>query len=224
LSLRLGHVPFTLPPVTLAVSSGVTNVLANLPGHLVGDRLAHLPGHVPACLSGHLNGNLAGNLVALLPGDAVALLLGDAVALLLGNVAALLSWHSVAFLFGDIVADGLGDGPGGVNALGLWDLGAPWAGNQAGLLNRPLVANTLDLGLAPWGSMGNRSNSSGNRVGNKSSIGFGITLAKWVTNTPYSTESSKSSVTSGSNASSNSSATNGGSDNRLNCNLALNSN
>merc|ERR1719249_585893 len=144
----------------------------------------------------------------------MAFLLGDIVADGLGD--------SMAFLLGDIVADGLGDSPGGVNALGLWDLGAPWAGHQAGLLDWPLVADTPDLGLTPWGSMGNGCNSASNDLG--ISISLSLTLAK--TKSPHSTESSKSSITRGSNSSSSSncSTPNGSTNNRLNCNLALNSN
>jgi len=211
-----------LPP---AVSS-FHDWLANLSGNLVGDRLAHLPWDVTAGLSGHLDGNLTGDLVALLPGDGGALLLGDGGAFLLGHGAALLPGHGVAHLLGDIVADGLGDGPGGVDALGLWDLDALGAVHIAGLLDWPLVADTLDLGLASWGSSIG-SNSASNESGFSFRLGLTLAIAKG----PHSTESSKSSITRGSDSSatngsssSDDTATNGSTNNGLNGDLALNSN
>jgi len=209
--------------VTRAISSA-DNILANLPGDLLGHRLAHLPWDVPAGLSGDLDGNLTGDLVALLPGHITALLPWDSGALLPWDGLALLPWHSVALLLGDIVADGLGDGPGGVDALGLGNWEAPLLGDKAGLLDWPVVADAPDLGLAPWGSAGNGSDSASDESGISFRLSLSLTLAQ--TKGPHATKSSKSSVTRGSNgsSSSNSSTTNGSTNNRLDCNLALNSN
>jgi len=125
----------------------------------------------------------------------------------------------MALLLGDIVADGLGDGPGGVNTLGLGNWEAPLLGDKASLLDWPVVADTPDLGLAPWGGMGNGSNAASNDLG----ISFSISLTLDDAKSPHTTESS---ITRGSDgrSSSNNSTTNGGANNRLNCNLALNSN
>ena len=196
--------------MTLAVSSA-DNILANLPGDLLGHRLAHLPWDVPAGLSGDLDGNLTGDLVALLPGHITAFLPGDSGALLPWDGLALLPWHSLALLLGDIVADGLRDSPGGVDTLGLRNWEAPLLGDQAGLLDWPVVADTSDLCLAPRGGTNN--------------LGIGLTLAK----SPQTTESSKSGISGislGCNgrSSSNGSTTDGRADNRLYCDLALNSN
>jgi len=125
----------------------------------------------------------------------------------------------MALLLGDIVADGLGDGPGGVNTFGLGNWEAPLLGDKASLLDGPVVADTPDLGLAPRGSVGNRSNAASNDLG----ISFSISLTLDDAKSPHTTESS---ITRGSDgrSSSNNSTTNGGANNRLNCNLALNSN
>merc|ERR1712055_1254690 len=186
-------------PVTKTADSCL---VANLSGNLVGHSLAHLPWDIPAGLSGDLERHLPGNLAALLLWHAVALLLGDAVALLLGNVVADLLGHAVAHLLRNIIAYGLGYGSGSVNALGLRDLGAPWAGNQAGLLDWPLVADTLDLSLTPWGTSEDGTS--------KMWLGISLTFAE-MSESPHSSQSmdtSKGCSTS----------------NRLNSNIALNSN
>jgi hypothetical protein len=217
-------------PVTKTTDSCL---VANLSGNLVGHSLAHLPWDIPAGLSGdlerHLPGNLAallhGNAVAFLFGDivalllwhAVALLLGDAVALLLGNVVADLLGHAVAHLLRNIIAYGLRNGSGSVNALGLRDLGAPWAGNQAGLLDWPLVADTLDLSLTPWGTSEDGTS--------KMWLGISLTLAK-MSESPHSSQSmdtSKGRSTSNGSTSKRTTS-NGTSNNRLNGNIVLNSN
>merc|ERR1711931_134354 len=173
----------------MVVSSAIANILANLSGYLVRHRLAHLPCNIMAGLSWDLKGNLARNLVALFPWHRGTLLLG----------------HAVTFLLWNIVTDGLWDSPGGVDTLGLWDLSAPWARNQAGLLDWPIVADTPDLGLAPWCSMCNGGNSCGN--GGNDVLGISLwlsispTFGKWMTKSPHSSESSKSGITRGSKAS-----------------------
>ena len=193
--------------MTLAISSA-DNILANLSGNLLGHRPAHLSGHVAAGLSGHLDGNLTGHLAALLPWDSAALLPGHGGALLLGHGGALLPGNGSALLLGDGVADGLRDGPGSVDTLRLGNRETPLLGDEAGLLDRPVVADTPDLCLAPRGGTNN--------------LGIGLTLAE----SPHSTESSKSGISWGSNgrSSSNGSTTDGRADNRLYCDLALNSN
>merc|ERR1712055_357936 len=201
-------------PVTKTADSCL---VANLSGNLVGHSLAHLPWDIPAGLSGDLERHLPGNLAALLLWHAVALLLGDAVALLLGNVVADLLGHAVAHLLRNIIAYGLGYGYGSVNALGLRDLGAPWAGNQAGLLDWPLVADTLDLSLTPWGTSEDGIS--------KMWLGISLTLAE-MSKSPHSSQSMDTSKgRSTSNGSTSKSTTsNGTSNNRLNGNIALNSN
>jgi len=185
--------------VTKTADSVDSSVLANLSGDLVGHRLAHLSWLVPAGLSGDLDGHLPGNLVALLPGDGTAFLPWDGAALLPGD--------SVALLLGNLGAPGVWDGPGGVNALGLWHLGASWAGDKAGVLDWLLVADTPDLSLAPWGS--------------SNDLWLGISLAlSEMSKSPHSSISKASSI----GSSSDSSTTNGCTNNRLNGNLALNSN
>merc|ERR1719209_955976 len=183
-------------PVTKTTDSCL---VANLSGNLVGHSLAHLPWDIPAGLSGDLERHLPGNLAALLLGNAVAFLFGDIVALLL--------WHAVALLLGDAIAYGLGNGSGSVNALGLRDLGAPWAGNQAGLLDWPLVADTLDLSLTPWGTSEDGTS--------KMWLGISLTLAE-MSESPQSSQSMDTSK--------GRSTSNGSTNNRLNGNIALNSN
>jgi len=155
----------------------VAYVLANLPGYLVRDGLAHLPCNIMAGLSRDLDGNLTSNLVTFFSWHGGAFLLGNGGALLLGDGGALLLGHAVALLLWNIVADGLRNSPGGVDTLGLWDLSAPWAGNQAGLLDRPLVADAPDLGLAPWCSMCNGGNSSSDGGNDVLGISFGLSIS-----------------------------------------------
>merc|ERR1719244_816458 len=141
-------------PVTNTTDSCL---VANLSGYLVRHSLAHLPWDIPAGLSGYLEW------------------------LLLGNVIADLLGHAVTHLLRNIIAYGLGNSPGSVNTLGLGDLGAPWAGNKAGLLDWPLVADTLDLSLTPWGTSGdgtskNRLNGNIALNSNQSSPGLSTVL------------------------------------------------
>jgi len=175
-----------------------SGVLTNLPGNLVGHGLAHLPWLIPAGLSGDLVGHLSGNLVALLPGDGGALLTWDG--------TALLPWDRVALLLGDGGAPGVRNGPGGVNALGLWDLGASWALDDAGVGDRLLVADTPDLSLTPWGNADGQG------------FGLGLTLAEM----SKSSHSSQSVGTSEGSSASN--TTNGSADNTTTDNVTLNSN
>lgn len=91
-------------------------------------------------------GHLVRNLDTMLLRDLVADLLVDRVGHLLGHLGALLSWHLSARLFGDILDH--------VDTAGGGDAGALWCVDKTVRLDGNLLANTLDLGGAPWSGGG----------------------------------------------------------------------
>jgi len=162
--------------VTMAESVG--NILAHLPGNLVWDCIADLSGDILASLPWDIPAHLLGDIIAHLFGEWDGHLPGHLVAHLPWNCIAHLPGDGVADLPGDGVADSLGDGSGGVNALGVRNWEAPGLRHQTGVLDWPLVADTLDLGVAPGGRVGDGSKSdshwSSDVLGFSLSLGLGI--------------------------------------------------